>query len=340
MTVVWGYLLGYQKGTMTDLKDITITPIAPEGLGFGEGAISYKDRAEQDVPVEELKKVEAIITEPAKILVDIDQEDGDYIDDDGCGDGRGATESDGAKVYIKQGDNFYKKSLNRAKVFGGAPAMAAAAMIALDAHKPEEVTELFVAAMDELDEHDIDYGAHTDEHAGEANSGCGAIDNAPLIIDNVAKFQEQIKATIKKIIPDVDLMTLDEVIDAFVSYAENKQSDGYRGQAVMDEIDAREKVIKRLVKDHNEMYVILNEVEHQTVNQFTVRDASHEVVQTFAVDLWRLADINARLYVDEVESQDVAFTSQLVYTLATAATLTDGTLPVYKISETAAKITL
>ena len=325
---------------MTDLKDITIYPIAPEGLGFGEGAISHQGRAGKDVPAEELEKVEAVLTDPAKILVEIDQEDGDYIDDDGCGDGRGVTEPDGATVYIKQGDNFYKKSLNRAKVFGGAPAMVAAAMIAMDAKKPEDVTELFIAAMDELDEHDIDYGAHTDEHAGDIKSGCGAIDNAPLIIDNVLKFQDEIKATIKSLITDVDLMTLDEVIEAFVDYAENKQSDGYRGQAVMDEIDAREKVIKRLVKGHNEMYVLLNEVEHQTVNQYSVRDASREVVQAFAVDLWRLTDINARLYADDAEAQETALISQLVYTIATAATLTDGTLPVYKITETAAKITL
>lgn len=325
---------------MTDLKDITITLVAPDGLGFGEGAISYQDRAGKDVPAEELKKVEAVLTDPAKILVEIDQEDGDYIDDDGCGDGRGVTEQDGVRAYIKQGDNFYKKSLNRAKVFGGAPVMAVAAMIALDANKPENATELFIAAMDELDEHDIDYGAHTDEHAGEIKSGCGAIDNAPVIIDNVVKFQDEIKATIKSLIPDVDLMILDEVIDAFVNYADDKQADGYRGQAVMDEIDAREKVIKRLVKGHNEMYILLNEVEHQTVNQYSVRDASHEVVQAFAVDLWRLADINARLYEDDAEAQETALISQLVYTLATAATLTDGSLPVYKITETAVKITL
>lgn len=325
---------------MTDLIDTTVTCIAPDGLGFGEGAISYKNRAGSDVPADELKKVEAVITDANRILVEVDQEDGDYIDDDGCGDGRGVTEAGGHDVWIKQGDNFYKKSLNRAKVFGGGPAMMAAAKIALNQKQPAEVSQLFVEAMDELDEHDIDYGAHTDEHAGDVQSGCGAIDNAPLIIENVSKYQAEIKATIKEIVPDIDLMLLDEVIDSYGSYAQEMQISSYRGQDVMDEIDAREKVIKRLMKGHNEMYVVINAVEHKTVNQFSVRDASHEVVQAFAVDLWRLNDINARVLTDDAEAQETALLSQLAYTLATAATLTDGSLPVYSIQEKQAKVTL
>lgn len=317
---------------MPEAIDISVFPIAPEGLGFGEGEISYAQRTNSEIDNIEVDKVIDVITDPGKILIEIDQEVGEYIDDDGCGDGRGVTDDDGRVVYIKQGDKLYKKSLNRAKVFGGGPTMALAAEIAVSATQPENVTSAFESAMAMLDDHDIDYGAHTDEHAGEINSGCGAIDNAPLIIANAVKYQRLITDTIRALIPDVDAMVLDEVIESYESFSDEIKDKEYRGQVIMNSIDSREKVIKQLVKGHQEMFVLLNEVENYTVNQFAVRDASKESIQVFAVDLWRLHSINSRLYEDD-EIRDKALLSQLVYTLATSATLTDGTLPVFRIQQ-------
>lgn len=314
---------------MTEIIDARIEAIAPEGLGFGEGSISYKNRAESDVPAEDIEQILDVITDPSKVLVEIDQEDGEYLDDDGCGDGRGVTDSSTGRVHIKQGDKLYKKSLNRAKLFGGGATMALAGEVALANGLPESLSEAFTTAMHKMDEHEIDYGAHTDENAGEIKSGCGAIDNAPVIIANAVKYQSKISDTIRSLIPDVDALVLDEVLESYESFNEIIKDSEYKGQDVMDEIDAREKVIKRLVKGHSEMFIMLNEVEHYTVNQFAVRDASKENIQVFAVDLWRLMDINDRLY-DEDEGKEKAFISQLVYTLATSATLTDGTLPVYR----------
>lgn len=311
------------------MKELKTVCLAPQGLGFGEGVISYNSRAIHDIPEDELEQVEAIIKSPEQILTEVDKQDGEYLDDDGCGDGRGVTNESGEVVYIKQGNNELKRSLNRAKLFGGSVAMTVAAKIAQSGAENPRLYSLAVESMDLLDSQGVDYGAHTDEHAGARKSGCGAIDNAPTILANIVNYEQEIADTIHALDPAVDAELLNEVLENFREYSSADQ-EGYSGADVMDEIDRREKVIKRLVSGHNEMYIVLNDVENYTVNQFTVRDASHESIQVFAVDLWRAQNINNRLFEDSVEQQK-AMLGQLIYTLGTAATLTDGTLPVYRI---------
>ena len=91
------------------------------------------------------------------------------------------------------------------------------------------------------------------------------------------------------------------------------------------------KIVKELTGKHLEMYIVLNDVEGYTVNQELVREVSGDQVQVFAVDVWRLKELAAELY-EQPEEQALALKSMLVYTLAVAATLTKGDLPVYLAS--------
>lgn len=327
---------------MTELKDRPTAEamlVAPHGMGFGEGAISYDKRANDEVPSEELTKVsEMISTADILITVDTDKLTGEQLDDDGCGDGRGITNAQGEIVELTQGDKKLKKSLNRAKVFGGGATMALAAKVAVgEADVP--LQQLFRQAMTDLDDHDIDYGAHSDEHAHGHKSGCGAIDNAPAIIANAAKYRDGIYATLLSLDDTIDAHMLDDVLDNFEAYNTDVNKANYKGKDVLDDIASEEKVIKKLTSDHYEMFIVLNDVEGYTVNQHTVRDATDENVQVFTVDMWRIANLASRLYEDEPEEiQQRAILGELVYTLATAATLTKGDLPVYRIRETRDKV--
>ncbi len=73
-------------------------------------------------------------------------------------------------------------------------------------------------------------------------------------------------------------------------------------------------------------------VDGKTINQAAIREVSGGKAQVFAVDVWRLKSISERLY-GSAEDQGKAFASMIVYTLATAAILTKGNLPVYLSSE-------
>lgn len=315
--------------------------IAPEGLGFGEGGISFLERAKTEVPETELSKIELLIHSPVILkAVDTDKHTGEAVDDDGCGDGRGTTDDKGNIVDVTEAGVPRKKSLNRAKVFGGGATMAVSTLIGLGRHKSNKVEAVYSTAMQAMDEAELNYGGHSDEHASGDNSGCGAIDNAPTIINNALKYRSDIHNTVVQLVPGVDVQVVDGVLDNFASFAASMDSASYKGSRIMDTIK-KHKVVKKLIRGHSEMYIVLNDIEGYTVNQHEVRHASKESVQVFAVDVWRAADIAQGLYSGEPEeTQDMALISELVFTLATAATLTKGDLPVYRIQAANATVSL
>lgn len=288
-----------------------------DGLGFGDGDISGND----DPGV--LNRAEEAICSD-QILVPVSRDDqGRIIEDDGCGDGRGV----GLVFRLKE---RFKRSLNRAKVFGGAVAMAAAGLIGTGRAKGYSVEETFTTAIDDLDEQDVDFGAHTDDQASGENSGCGAIDNAPAIVRAAIKYESYIRSVIDMLGSDTG--ELNTVYDNFQDYVEALPDDEeYSGKRVMGKIVNAGKVIKRLVGRHKEKYIILNTVRGYTVDQELVRKHTGGKADVFAVDVWRLEDIATGLHPEDAEAESQTYLSELVYTLATAAVLTKGDLPVYLI---------
>lgn len=299
-----------------------------EGLNYGEGSISVEDRIdspEDPVNPELLSKVETAINSD-EILVDIDvDDDGQMLEDDGCGDGRGV------KTIFRRDHNKVvemKRSLNRAKIFGGGLTAVASAEVGLGRTKGD-LNGVFSTALSKLKTLNIKYGAHTDEHAHGENCGCGAIDKAPQIISNAVKYEEQIRGAIDLLTEKTD--GLDEVFGNFSAYADEIEDQPYSGRKVMDSIENDGRVVKELEGPHLEVAIVINTVKDKTVDQDYIRKLTDGLAQVFAVDVPRLQEIAERAY-DGPDEQRQAFLSMLVYTLATAGTLTKGDLPVFVVN--------
>jgi hypothetical protein len=317
------------------VPELQVTLIS-DGLGFGEGTISREalEREVGDDPFEKAKS--AIISQD--ILVPVGEIAGETIEDDGCGDGRRV-----GRVY--KGTEPKEHSLDRYKVFGGGVAMTGAARIGLGQSDGLTLEQNFVIGMDQMDHHEVDYGAHTADHvASDNDSGCGAIDKAPAAVAYVAAHRETIKAAVASINGNTE--GLDVVLDKFVRYAREVAGQLYSGRAVIDEVIRRGKVVKELTGEHKEGDLVYNTVEGFTVNQAVVREATGGKLDAFAVDEPRLREIADKQYNEAGEIDDtdysaedmmrMALLSEQVYTMAVSAVLTKGDQRIFLVQAAAA----
>ena len=291
-------------------KDFTVTRII-KGFEFGHGSISGV-AADHDT----LAKVDKLIQNSKDLLVPVE------IDDDGCGDGREV-------LTVFSHDTKYKRSLNRAKVFGGSATMVTACNIGLGDAGNATLNDVFEQSIKTLDERGMDFGAHTDEHMHGRNCGCGAIDKAPQIVLASLKYELPIRGAITVLLDDTG--GINDVYNNFRAYAkEVALHPVYSGMQVMDKIidNKHSRVVKQLGGDHKECRIVLNTIRGFTVNQQLIRDETDGKAQIFAVDVWRMQDIAEKLCSKNPDLHLKALLSELVYTLATAAVLTKGDLPV------------
>lgn len=309
-----------------------ITVKLTDGLAFGDGAISVEDRIDEQhqhaLDSETLRTVEAGIHSD-NILVRVDKEDnGATVEDDGCGDGRGVK-----TIFrkVEESLTYMKRSLNRYKVFGAGSTMATASVVGMGEATGIPVQNIFHKGINLLKRNRVPFGAHTDDHAHGDNCGCGAIDRFPLIVQNATRYRDNI-ADAAALLTD-DTAGLDEVLDNFEAYGAEIADQPYRGRDVMEEIVDNGKVVKELVGPHLEVAIVINAVEGYTVNQDYIRQISEGKAQVFGVDVPRMQELAEKTYPDDAVKQHKAFLSMLVYTLATAATLTKGDLPVYVVSK-------
>lgn len=305
------------------MNDIKVTRLV-DGLGFGkDDGISFKNRT--DVTPEERQHVEEYIsTGPVLVAVDTDKL-GNMLDDDGCGDGR-----DWKTILVKVGDTVEVKnrSLNRAKQFGGGITMAAAGLIATGHSAGASLRSVFTDSIHTLEAKRLGFGAHTDDHAHGDNCGCGAIDKAPEILDNALKYEEPIRNVMNVL--GIDPEHVNTAFTNIKAFVPDMDAESYSGRSVAEEIIEEGKVVKQLTGKHLEMYIVLNKVFGHTADQQTVRDITDDRVQIFSVDVWRMRQFADEVY-DTEDNREVAFAGELIYTLATAGTLTAGDLPVYVI---------
>ena len=104
-------------------------------------------------------------------------------------------------------------------------------------------------------------------------------------------------------------------------------------------------VTKNLRGDHKEDYIVVNYIKGKTfsqnllqkelVNEFTKPEDENQdnpnLAQTFVVDAWRIVELaQAAVEEDDVET---AIYAGVMYQIATAATLTDGTLKMFTVTE-------
>ncbi len=308
-------------------SEYKVTCLLPEGLGYGEGSISVEQRLNDPndpLTSEIIDKVDTIIA-GGEILV------ARQGSDDGCPDGRRAGR-------FMKGLKFLEHAYNRVKTFGGGLTQSVASQVGLGRAK-SGLRKLFKSEADELEKAGIDYGAHTHKNASGDESGCGAIDQAPLIVSNVGVFRKQIKQTIgglKDLLGrngvDASDENSNEVLDNFEDYAKEHPNDDYTGRSVIENVLEKERVVAELEDDHLEVAIVINLVEGMTVDQELIRSVTEDVAQVFPIDLPRKMEIADKRYDDEDDSvKSKAVLSMLAYALSTSATLTDGTLRVYVI---------
>lgn len=292
-----------------------------DGIGYGEGDISGQNSDPEDLAAAD----EAIESQGILVAIDVDDETGEHVVDDGCGDGRRVG-------LVERWGTTLKRSLNRYKVFGGGLVMGVAAKVGLGQTKGETLTETFNDSIEELTEKGIDFGAHTGHVTNETDSGCGAIDKSPKILENTVLYAEPIRDTISTLGISYDELDDDfeEIIANNAEMVEANRDKAYSGSKVMQLIRKAGKVIKDLNDQHLERRIVINTLPGYTVNQAIVRDVTGGRVQIFATDLPRLQEIAEKMYDDPVD-QRKAFLAQVIYTLGVAATLTKGDLAVYVV---------
>lgn len=326
--------------------------IAPQGLGFGEGGITVKKQIEEGILTPETPRhIHEMLTNDHKAFKPVE------VDDDGCGDGRPWVKI--IQEYLDEnGDTkirLFGKSKLRAKVFGGGLVVASSMWRTIQGEPAEYETvghdRAFMA--EKLRDHHVNHGAHSDDHAEGENCGCGAIDKYTLISANALKYREQITDTLAALYGD-DLADNTAAIEqAFGTYEALARREGYfkdaSGKQSMEQILSSGAVVKELAGHHIEETIVINDVEGTTLDQQyfteTIKNADPaqkpRIVQAFSVDVWRgrkLAEVVAEVAKEQDPTVDVeaikklAYADFLIRTLAVAATLTAGDLPVYRRS--------
>ncbi len=328
-------------------KTYELQCIAPYGLGFGDGTISTAERhqegAEHPVSPEQLQQaMEVIIANKHEIIVPVDEYD------DGCGDGRPASRVfqivDSETGEVRE----YRKSKNRAKIFGGGLQVAASMWRAVAGTPSQGETTLgdrrFISQ--QLTERGLQYGAHTDQHAHGDSCGCGAIDNYDSSTQKSGKYAESIIATLP-VFYDRDV-SIDEpgVAQAFAVRAAIAEDKHYlsnaSGRETMEFIEQDGAVVKQLAGTHFEEIVLCNEEAGTTVDQKKLTEILKaaglpEDIHVFVIDVWRgrmyadaVADIAVEqgVAVDREAAQEIALADFFVNQLSVSATLTDGSQPV------------
>lgn len=329
-------------------NELTIVEIAPIGYGNPESSISYTKQIESG---ELSPRVDARASElmlSGELLVAVDESD------DGCIDGR-PTES---VLFVTEDGEFYEKDADnhnheRAKVAGGGYITATAMRLGAG-YKSETVDVDILETGAVLTAKEVYCGAHTGEHKHGDGTDCGANDKMQTILSNAFKFEEQVNGTTKALVEVAGLDFKPEVFERVMKNwrgitEDTSYFEGSTGasrleatQAIVEVAHTSNKpdqplsVIKHLAGDHNEDYLVVNYVEGKTVSQVKFADTlseefpdldSKNLAQTFVVDAWRIVDL-AKASVDETDVE-AAIYAGVMYQVATAATLTDGTLKTF-----------
>lgn len=312
------------------MPEILVETIAPEGLGYGKGDISVARRREAgDLPASIEKTVEAEVRNPERhVAVE--------FNDDGCGDGRYT-----ARLYLLEllrnviSETELKRNGIRAKIFGGGLIVGWIAGRALSGRisETDSVAADRQAVANKLEEAKIKFGGHTSDHASPGKTGCGAIDHAPEIIASAVDFAEKIKENVAFLRPDI--FTEDRFAKVMEVFSSIEESSTYFGDGSIEEtrkIFARSKaIIKELRGDHSEIRFVRNEVPGTTLDQASIVMMTNDIGEIFVDDAWRRDMYAEALGGKDEESVAIAAIATEVWTLAVAATLTDGTLPVDRV---------
>jgi len=280
--------------------------------------------------------------------------------DCGCIDGRRAEE---IHFVNKDGDSDFNEAdtlsiHERYKVAGGGY-ITAIGMLAGTDKISSHVDDDMSAVISDLSKDNIYCGTHDGPHSHGEKSDCGANDNMRLIFENGVKHREAIKNSIVGLLDiagaEIDELLIDGLFDNWEKVANNddyfhQSSGASRFEKIKDSInnatrnqeDSKDPlaVSKKLAGDHQESFIIINYCDGMTFSQPTFR---HELAkeypnkhidchtQAFVVDVPRIAEIAKSISENTSSDYMQTLSAGIAYQLATAATLTDGSLRTFAV---------
>lgn len=322
----------------------TVREISPLGVGNPESAISYKKQIESGELTAEVAEAAAeyiLSGEGMRQLTDTD---------DGCIDGRRARRV----VFVAESGEFSERSIEdpaehlRAKVAGGGYVTSLAMHTGLG-KSADSIENDLSGIVSDLAESHVYCGAHTGEHAHEHTTDCGANDKFPLILANGLGFKDVIAANTIALVQeaglDVDESILEDMFSNWKAAVDAQYGEASSGVSRLDVIEdgiatlqqtseLKEKplaVLKDLEGDHKEDFIIVNYRDGETfsqaaLNEFLAARHPDTQAQAFVVDASRIVTLAKALSGDNEQDFHQALYAGVAFQLATAATLTDGSL--------------
>lgn len=332
----------------------TVEELGPLGYGNADSKISYQKQHENGELSDEVDARAAEIIQSGEMMRDITD------NDDGCIDGRPAVEL----LYINQDGEFYTKAIDdaavheRAKVAGGGYITGLAMKRAIDM-AGEHVDDDIKAVADTLAKSGVYCGAHTGAHSHDSATDCGANDKIDNILANGVLYREEIGKNVEALLEAAGLEYDESKLNAvFGGWSETLDRGDYfngsngasRFSAIEDSLRKAQEtsgdyskpvaVSKHLAGDHKEDYIVINYVDGKTFSQAGFRKKLAEEfpeipdetrAQAFVVDVPRIIQLAKAMTSNREADFETALYAGVAYQLATAATLTDGTLRTFTV---------
>lgn len=343
----------------------TITELPPMGYGNPDSAISYKKKIENGELRGDIDNAAQEHIANGECMVEVHEHD------DGCIDGRCSQKvywtseelevlrNDNIPLFVnEEGELYSSDNHERAKVAGGGYITSLAIRLGVDRRGESIDTDLTVLGAD-LAEKGIHCGAHTGAHMKGEGTDCGANDRMREILQNAVVHKEQLEESARVLLGIAGLTFNEEIFNSVINnWSDAAGDDSYFGestgksrlQAVLATQEAVNKtdgdaekpaaVTKHLKGDHNEAYIVVNYVEGKTFGQNTLlqrlRDdfpgvPDEQLPQAFVADAWRIVEL-AQNAVEENETEAGIYAG-VIYQIATAATLTDGSLRISAVTK-------
>jgi len=258
------------------------------------------------------------------------------------------------KGYMEQRQSMKERPLGPQNA-GGTAGTAVAFRIARgadgDDYESLSFAQDFDAFADSLTELGYEIGAHTDNHSEDSpeNTGCGAIDKMPEIIEVMtdSKNAPRVNELTQGIMGSAyDSKIYSEMLGNAIRVSSAKASyfKDYRHN-LYDRMKARAgDVVSCLFGKHNEVAAIINRVYGTTFHRDEFSADSDNKIQAFNYDYWYTLEKTEALMKDHPYFADMSeerriiegkklLTARVMYTVATLMTLTDGTIQLRIIDE-------
>lgn len=343
-----------RMNTYETYTPIQATEINPLGFGNLGASISYDKQLDSGELSPEVVEAAIELIERGECMHAITDTD------DGCIDGRPAKEVlfVDAQNHVSTRRIVDSSEHERAKVAGGGYITGLGISLGLG-RSTDAIDQDIAHVAQQLASQGVYSGAHTGAHKHGESTDCGANDKIDTILRNGVKYKSQITESVEALINeaelDIDHRALDRVFDHW-QHIEGDEAyfAGSTGASRLDAIkshlqESQDKsgdyskplgVNKGLGGDHKEDFIIINYRDGETFSQHEFSEqlgaqfpdiTEQKRAQAFVVDVPRIVTLAKGLTADSPEEFNQALYAGVAYQLATAATLTDGSLRTFII---------